>query len=398
MRRLLAGAAAACFAFSTPYAVAQESFGSKITTPEQAAEASSLVEKWLNGEIPSKIEVTYDGPPIELRYASYLPKVSGVEVVTARALEVLNKEANGKFNIKTYYAQSLHPHREGFTAVRDGIADMSYCFANFESSSFDLIHAITLPGVLGGSAASTQVFTELYPKYFKNEYEKMGVLILNPFVPPPYNAIGSHKYETLADWKGSKTKVSGTIQTEAMLLLGAVPNTSITAGESYTALQRGVIDSVQLNDAIFITFKLHEIARMHSETSLFSINLEGCMSKEWFEKLPPDLQKVVYHWAQKRNHAIVQGFYERTLRDARKLMTDRGVKFVKPSEEERQKWLAITQPVTDKWIKDAEAKGLPAKQLVADLKQLSAKYERMSWNEIFQQTLDAPVPGLISGF
>lgn len=398
MKRLIAGAAAICFTWSAPQALAQESFGSKITTPEQAAEATALVEKWLNGEIPSKLKVTYDGPPIELRYASYLPKVSGVEVVTAKALEVLKKESNGKLDIKTYYAQSLHPHREGFTAVRDGIADMSYCFANFESSSFNMIHAITLPGVLGGSAASTQVFTELYPKYFKNEYEKMGVLILNPFVPPPYNAIGKDKYETLADWKGSKTKVSGTIQTDAMLALGAVPNTSITASESYTALQRGVIDSVQLNDAIFITFKLHEIAKMHSDTSLFSINLEGCMSKAWFEKLPPDLQKVVYHWAQKRNHAIVQGFYERTLRAARKLMTDRGIKFFKPTEQERNKWLEIMQPVTDKWVKETEAKGLPAKQVIADLKRLSAKYEQMSWNDIFQQTLDAPVPGLISGF
>lgn len=398
MNRLLAGTTAAFFVWQAPVAVAQESFGSNITTPAQAAEATSLVEKWLNGEIPSKNKVTYDGPPIELRYASYLPKVSGVEVVTARALEVLKKESNGKIDVKTYYAQSLHPHREGFTAVRDGIADMSYCFSNFEGGSFNLVHAITLPGVLGGSAASTQVYTELWPKYFKNEYEKLGVLILNPFVPPPYNTIGNHKYETLADWKGSKTKVSGPLQTEAMLLLNAVPNTSITAGESYTALQRGVIDSVQLNDAIFITFKLHEISKMHSDTSLFSINLEGCMSKAWFEKLPPDLQKIVYHWAQKRNHAIVQGFYERALRDARKQMADRGIKFHKPTEQERQKWLDIMQPVTDKWIKETEAKGLPAKQLVADIKKLSSKYERMSWNDIFQQTLDAPVPGLIDGF
>jgi hypothetical protein len=55
------------------------------------------------------------------------------------------------------------------------------------------------------------------------------------------------------------------------------------------------------------------------------------------------------------------------------------------------------QPVTDKWVKDNEAKGLPAKELLADMKRLSAKYEGMSWNDMFQQTLDAPVPGLVDG-
>jgi TRAP-type C4-dicarboxylate transport system substrate-binding protein len=179
--------------------------------------------------------------------------------------------------------------------------------------------------------------------------------------------------------------------------LKAVPNTSITAGESYTALQRGVIDSVQLNDAIFVTFKLHEIAKFHTESSLFSINLEACMSKEWFQKLPMDLQKVVYHWNQKLNHAVVQGFYEKSLRSAKRQMEERGVKFFAPAAEERAKWLSIMQPVTDKWVKDNEAKGLPAKELLADMKRLSDKYEGMSWNDMFQQTLDAPVPGLVDG-
>jgi hypothetical protein len=78
-------------------------------------------------------------------------------------------------------------------------------------------------------------------------------------------------------------------------------------------------------------------------------------------------------------------------------MEERGVKFFAPSAEERAKWLSIMQPVTDKWIKDNEAKGLPAKELLADMKRLSAKYEGMSWNDMFQQTLDAPVPGLVDG-
>ena len=34
----------------------------------------------------------------------------------------LEREGQGKIKIETYYAQSLHPQREGFTAVRDGIA------------------------------------------------------------------------------------------------------------------------------------------------------------------------------------------------------------------------------------------------------------------------------------
>lgn len=394
MKRIAILAGAMAFAFAAP--VQAQNFSDKITTKAQIDKATSMVNDWLDGKVASPYKTKYTGPKITLRYGSHLPAVSGPEKVIARAMAQLNRDTNNAFDIKMFHSQSLHPHREGFTSVRDGIADISSCFSIFDGASFNMMHVVTLPDKFGSSPVATLVYTELFPKYFKKEYEKMGVYMWRALIPPVYQTIGKHKYETLKDWKGSKVRISGRQQTAAMKLLGAAPST-IPAQQAYTALQRGIVDTVMLNDAIFRAFKLHEASTVHTDTALFSVNLEYCMNKEWFDKLPPELKKAVYHWGQLTTQAVAQVGYERGVVYAREMFKKRKIKFYTPKPEERKKWLDIMAPVTKAWIEKTEAKGLPAKQLMADIKKLRAKYEKMSYNDIFKQVLNSPVKGIVDG-
>ena len=43
------------------------------------------------------------------------------------------------------------------------------------------------------------------------------------------------------------------------------------------------------------------------------------------------------------------------------------------SSEEKPLWDAKLAPITDKWIEDASAKGLPAKEIVADIQAAAKK-------------------------
>jgi len=392
---LLAGGAAMALALAAAPANADESnVGMAITNYDAAIAATSLAEQWIDGKLTNP-NVTYDGPVITFRYASYLPGVSGVEKINTRALEQLERESNGKIKTQSFHSQSLHPQREGFTAARDGIADYTACFMIYEPTSFNMLHGLTLPFIFDDSSAATLTDVALYPKYFKEEYENLGVYLGRGMVTPPYNVIGNDKYETLDDLKGSKIRAGGRMQSESLKALGAVA-INIPSGEAYTSLQRGLVDGVAMNDPVFPVFKLQEVSKYHNDVSLFSVNLEYCVNPEFFDGLPDDLKTVYYNWSQKTNLAIAQLFYEREgrrVRDA--VFKPAGLEMVKPSAAERAKWEQIIAPVTEEWLESNEKEGRPAKAMLADLKANRDKFAKMSWNDQFQMVIDSPVKGVI---
>lgn len=389
--RTVAGAIAA-IAVSAAAAQAQY-FGTGINDYGKVVEMTSAAGDWLDGKVPVTTRVTYDGPPITYRYASYIPPVAGIEKVNRKALDQLERESHGKIKVEGYYAQSLHPQAEGFTAVRDGIADYSACFMIYEPTSFNLLHSLTLPFLFNDASAATRAYNELYPRYFKSEYENLGVYLGRGTITPPYNMIGKDAYRTLADWKGSKIRVAGRIQIDAIKRLGAVP-VSIPSSEAYTSLQRGLVDSVSMNDPAFLIFKLQDISKFHNEVALFTVNLEYCVSPDWFDALPADLKAVYYHWVQKANMAIAQGYYEREDRRAKDIFQKAGVELVKPSDAELATWRKMVEPVTADWIAQNEKAGRPARQLVADIKSVLATREKESWNDAFNAVAGQPLKGM----
>ena len=48
--------------------------------------------------------------------------------------------------------------------------------------------------------------------------------------------------------------------------------------------------------------------------------------------------------------------------------------FIKLSDSEKAKWDAKLQPLTDKWVAGAKKKGLPARDIVDDIKRLIDKH------------------------
>ena len=384
--------AALVFAANTANA---ETYGSDVTDYNKVVEMTSAAGDWLDGKLPVTTKVDYDGPVITYRYATYIPNVAGVEKVNRKALDQLERESHGKIKVEGFYAQSLHPQREGFTAVRDGIADYSACFMIYEPTSFNMLHGLTLPFIFSDSSAGTRAYMELYPKYFREEYENLGVFMGRGMITPPYNMIGNAKYLQQTDWAGSKIRVAGRTQIDAIKRLGAVP-VAIPSSDSYTSLQRGLVDTVSMNDPAFLIFKLQEISKYHNQVALFTVNLEYCLSEDWYNGLPDDLKTVYYNWVQKANMAIAQGYYEREDRRAKDIFRKAGVELVKPNQAEIQKWETIVAPVTEDWVAENEKAGRPAKAMLTELRAALDRFEPQSWNEQFEAIAKNPVPGYVS--
>jgi len=97
----------------------------------------------------------------------------------------------------------------------------------------------------------------------------------------------------LDDFRGLKIRVfASPMQTVAVARLGATA-APMPLDEVFPALQRGAIDSNRTGITIFTTFKYYDILKTVTETHDAMVFSIAMVSKLWYDKLPPDLQKVL---------------------------------------------------------------------------------------------------------
>ena len=63
-------------------------------------------------------------------------------------------------------------------------------------------------------------------------------------------------------------------------------------------------------------------------------------------------------------------------------------------QAELDKWKEAVAGVEAAWVADAESKGVPAKQFLADIRTNAAKFAAMSPNEIMLEAINNPVQGM----
>jgi TRAP-type C4-dicarboxylate transport system substrate-binding protein len=257
-----------------------------------------------------------------------------------------------------------------------------------------MLMGLALPFAFPDAPVSEIVGEELAPKYFKKEYEKLGVYLAGIQVTKPFHLLSKKPIRKLEELKGMKVRSTGGIMADIVQALGAVP-VMLPASEYYTGFQRGVFDAILSHDTGFVVFRVNEIGKYVTELNITQGNTEFALNKKFFDQLPPDLKLVFYNWLRKYNQAYEQIYYEKDAVAARAKMAKDGIQTIILPPGEMARWKATVEPVWDKFVKENEAMGLPAKQLVQDIRTLSQKYSAMSWNDLMKKSIENPVRGII---
>jgi len=361
------------------------------------AQQKTLVEKWLDGEVKANYpKVTYSGPPITLKYSTFVAPGTPMAKVQQRTFDRLKADTNGKIVVQPYWGSSLaNAQRGAFDAISQGIADFGTCYVLFNSGGFKLFQGLQLPYIFENSLQSSSTAEELYPKYLKKEYESRDVYLLHVSTTQPQQILTQKRQILkLEDMKGQKVWAPGSLSQEIAQALGASP-TSAQSSEIYTAFQSGVVDAVPMHDAGTKLFRLIELAKYRTVANLWINPTEYCLNKKAWAGLPPDLKGVFYHWAQLANTAEAQLYYDRESVDALKDMDAKGIKSVTLSPEEIARWAKVSEPVVQNFIKTHSADGLPAKAFYEEMVALQKKYKKMTPDEVTQALLDKPISGII---
>ena len=359
------------------------------TTLEEARANTSVMQAWLDGGVPD-MEVTYSGDVIEMIATHHLPAVAGLSKVLAASYRNLEKMSDGKIKVNDQWGATVHSVREGRRATRTGLSHFAPCFSLYTAKDYTTVGGLGLPFLLNNAHEAVAVAEELYPKYFKKEFEQYGVVVGRMAHTSPYHLFTATKaVRKLEDIKGLKVRAGGGTHAAIIGALGAT-QTSIPGAEAYTALQRGIVDAVHFGDAIAPVFKVHEISKYRTTNGFNILTIEYCASSDFFNDLPKDLQLVYNAWARQTAQADAQGFY--SVGDVIGLgrSKEAGVEIIDMPAAELDRWKAAVAPLTAKWIENEEKAGRPGQVFIDEVKALSAKYSKMTANEMFQLTVDSP--------
>ena len=339
---------------------------------------------------------TYQGPLITLRLSHSAPATfPTIKTTLIPWTKMVEKESNGKIRVETYFNGTLHSAKDGFKAAVNDITDFTPAYTMYQAGSFQLHHVLGLPFAFPNAAVGSRVAEELYPKYFKKEYEAMGVYLASYNVTSAYNLFTKKPVRSLEDLKAMKIRSSGGSGTTLINMLGAVAVTT-PAPEAYAAFQRGIVDGVAFYDTGAIGYRVHEVSKYMTVLNMNNSPLAYAFNRKTFDGYPPEVKRFIYNMLRRLNQMSGNAFDEHDA-ISRKVIEESGVKVVRPTPEQLGHWRAAAEPMWEAFIKENEAKGLPARQLVNDLRALTAKYSSWTPEQLLKLSVENPVHGIIDG-
>jgi len=336
------------------------------------------------------------GGEITIRYTTHVPRSHGLyKDAFVPFSELVARETGGRVRFEAFTDALLHSSLDGFKACVTGITDYTHGYATYQPGSFHLTHALQLPFLFSRPAVAALVTEELYPKYFKEEYERLGVYFAHCDATSPYDIISTEPIRRIEDVRGKKIRVTGGLTQAIFAELGAIP-VVMAAAETYLAFQRGVVDAVALGVPDMAGYRLFEVGRFLTPVHVNVTVLQYCLNRRSFDALPDGVRRQMYGLFRIRGQLAVQNYYGGPrAREALERLESEGVEILELDDDELARWREAVAPLSERFLRDREEEGLPARALLADMRTLAAELDSLSDAELMTRVKTHPTQGLI---
>lgn len=181
--------------------------------------------------------------------------------------EIFSQLTNGKYRFEVYPNELLGPQRETLEQVQYGIIEMAV-MGNPNVSSFEPgFLTFEMPFLFDDLPHQQRFFStsEQVPELFA-KLEKYNFKILTYFTAGTRNMYAKKPIRTLADLKGMKIRTAESDTYAKMMKALGGAATPMSFGEVFTAIQSGVVDGAENNEASYSNTKHYEIAPYYSYT------------------------------------------------------------------------------------------------------------------------------------
>lgn len=312
---------------------------------------------------------------IKLKLSHFLPPPHNHHVnVIVPWTEEVRKRTGGKVEITVFPGASLCKPPQQYDCAKSGIADIAWGVTGWTPGRFPLTSVIELPFMHRTAAVGSQILADLWDKYLEREYDDVHVLFLNVH-PAGHVHTHSKPIRTLDDFKGMKIRTPTAVVGDLLDTLGAT-KVGMPANEIYQNMSQRVVDGFGMPYEALPPFRLHEVSRYHTEVGMYTTSFAMFMNKAKYAALPADVRKVL-----DETTSLASGYWrkvgeswDRAEIAGRKAVVERKNEIHVVPADERRRWREAVRALDERWAAALEAKGLPARALLKDARELAAKY------------------------
>ncbi|NKB60130.1 MAG: C4-dicarboxylate ABC transporter substrate-binding protein [Alphaproteobacteria bacterium] len=308
-----------------------------------------------------------DGPEVTWRVSLW-----GKRRAFTESLEFISKtvkeRTGGKFNFQLYYGEQLSKSKENLDSVAVGAIDAALVCQSYHPGKLPAANVLDMPFL---PITNFDVQYEVSSAIFghpavKKDFAKWNAIIFAINVLPQYEYMGKGTPPaTVADFKGKRLRALGGMGRSAKKI-GAVP-TTVTASETYTALQRGTVDAIGFPFTYaFSAYKLDEVADWYTTNmSLGTVNCPIVANKGSWEKLPKQYQDLLNGLKRQAVEFQSAAYQKKDIENLKVWPTK--MKAITIPEDQMAEFRRVAgKPIWDEWVAEA-SKTVPEAQELLDL-------------------------------
>jgi len=284
-------------------------------------------------------------------------------------VRLMDQRTKGKVKISLYEG-TLGAPTDAWDMVKNNAVQLTFTSDLYNAARMPILGMVGLPMEYPSQRAVLTTTNEwLKAGYLKELTDNFKVLFFLSTHPLTV-FLRNKKVVTMDDFKGLKIRCGGPAQSQGVALLGAT-GVSMPGGEQYMALQTGVIDGAISGIDMAIDRKFYEITKYAPSLPIYFGIYVLLMNKETWNGLPQELQKLI----ENTSNEISASELARRTNDEKSLWSTYGqkVEVYKINKEEETRWRKATASVADKYAKDMEAKGYPAREALELMRKVNAK-------------------------
>jgi TRAP-type C4-dicarboxylate transport system substrate-binding protein len=263
----------------------------------------------------------------------------------------INEQGKGIIHIDVRDGEAIANLSNFYSRVQDDVIQISWGLQSSIGGKFPRTLVGSLPFEVdkaeNGSVALWRIYTG---GLLDAEYDTVHPLYMITFPPSGIHYAKSPK--TLENLNGLKLATGSKVGADTIERLGGTPLSMVTS-DYYTAVQRGMVNSVLVQWTAFQPFKLQDVTFYHLETKLGGATGMVFLAKKRYEALPAAARKILDDNSGEAESRVYGKFWDDVDNEGRDMVKALGDKHqivpLPPAIE--VKWRAAVAPVIDDWVK-----------------------------------------------
>jgi len=317
---------------------------------------------------------------VTLRLHQFLPQQG---TIPSKALvpwaKKIEEASQGRIKIQMFSSMQLGgTPPQLYDQARDGVVDIVWTLQGYTPGRFPKTEVFELPFIAGLSAEKTsRALWEYVQKHAMDEYKDVHVLAFHTHGPGLFHT--KQPVTGLESLRGMKIRGGTRVVNKMLTELGATP-VGMPVPAVTEALSKGVLDGTTIPWEVAPALKVQELVKHHTtfagNRALYVTTFVLAMNKAAYNKLPPDLRKVMDEHSGPELGAQMARTQDEGDVIGRDLALKAGNTIIALEPAETQRWRRTASAVESAWIKEMQAKGVDGSRLVSDAKELIGKYDR----------------------